>query len=461
MKKLSQLIDTDLDIEVVGIVDDSRLVEKNFLFVATKGYNVNHFDYIEDAIKNGCCAIICDKKYSCSVPTFVVDDINNFYKSVCLKFYDLNLDYFNFIGITGTDGKTTTASIISQLMPNCAYIGTNGVVVNKIFFPTSNTTPCVSELYYDLSKIKSNNVSNIVMEVSSEALLHKRVDNLKYKIVGFTNITGDHLNVHKSFENYVKSKLELLNLLDDNSFVLVNGDDNILQNIKCKNIYTYGFNNDCDFMIFDVNKIKKNVKFSVKYNNQIFKLESPLKGIFNVYNVVLAFAVCLLYGVDSKCLIDSVKKIKSVDGRCEFLNFGQKFDVVLDYAHTINGIRNILNTFSDYNQIITVTGCAGGRDSSKRRNIGKIVLDNSDISIFTMDDPRNESVDKIIDEMVGDSNDYIRIVDRKEAIEYALSIASDDSVVLILGKGRDNYMAIGDKKIYYSDFDVIKNFFDK
>ena len=185
---------------------------------------------------------------------------------------------------------------------------------------------------------------------------------------------------------------------------------------------------------------------------------SPLIGKFNVYNVVLAYLVTLFFGIDENVILQRIRKLKPISGRCEFLDFHQEYPIVLDYAHTINGISNILDAFPS-KKIITVTGCAGGRDKSKRRKIGKLVMKKSTLSIFTMDDPRYEDVDTIINEMVGNDTNYIRIVNRNEAIYYALSHADKDSVVLILGKGRDSYMAIEDRKIPYSDYDVIKKFF--
>ena len=458
--RLKDLVDYDLDIEITGIVDDSRLVKKGYIFVATKGFNVDHFDHIGDAIDNGCVFLVVDREIDFSFPHIVVDNIDDYYKDICLKFYDINLDDFNFIGITGTDGKTTTATIVSRLIKNSAYIGTNGLTINNKTISTSNTTPCISELYSDLRKIKDAGIKTVVMEVSSEALLHNRVDNIKFDIVGFTNITGDHLNVHGSFDNYLNCKLKLLDLVKDTGSVVINGDDVNLQKIKCQNLYSFGKKN-VNFTMKNISYVNKNVIIELKYKDIEYSITSPLIGEYNVYNVVMAFIISLLYGVDSSEIINNIKCLTPISGRCEFLDFGQDFDIVLDYAHTINGIDSILDAFKSYDRIITVTGCAGGRDHSKRPIIGDIVMKKSDISIFTMDDPRNESVDSIIDEMVGDNTDYIRIIDREEAINYALSIASCGDVVLILGKGRDNYMAIGDKKVKYSDIEVIEKYFKK
>ena len=459
MKKINELLNIDCDIEISGITDDSRFVEKDFLFVATKGFNVDHFDYIEDAIKNGCSFIVCDRDINFDIPYYVVDDVNSMYFELCKKFFEINLDDYNFIGITGTDGKTTTTSIISSLLSDCSYIGTNGFMCCGKHFSTNNTTPCIPELYKCLKISKDNNIKNIAMEVSSEALLHNRVSNFTYKIIGFTNITSDHLNVHGSFENYVNSKKKLFELINEDSYIVVNGDDKVLHNFKCKNMFSFGFELYNDFVISDVKYINDYCSFSVKHNDIIYSILSPFYGMHNVYNVTMAFVICLLYGCNPDEVIFKIKLLKPISGRCEFLEFGQSYKIVLDYAHTINGVSSILDTFSNYNNIITVCGCAGGRDKTKRSKIGSILINKSSTAIFTMDDPRNEDVDKIIDEMVGDSTNYIRIKDREDAINYALSIANKDSIVLILGKGRDNYMAIGDKKIKYSDYDVVENYF--
>lgn len=457
--RLNQLINTSYDIEIKGITDDSRLVKKGFLFVATKGYNVDHYDYVNNAIENGCSFVIVDREIAISFPHLVVENINSLYRELCKKYYNVSSLDFSLIGITGTDGKTTTTTIVSQIIDDMAYLGTNGLCVNKKEFKTNNTTPCVSELYNDLHIIKQNNCKNIVMEVSSEALLHDRVADFLFDIVGFTNITGDHLNIHKTFENYVDCKMKLLKLVKEDGFVVVNGDDQILKTIHCNNLVTFGFDKNNDYVIDDVSYHKRYSEFSLKYNQKTIKIKCPFVGEYNIYNVTMAFIIGLLYGVEESLLLSRISKLKPVKGRGELLDFGQDYTIVLDYAHTTNGILKILETYKDYDKVITVTGCAGGREKEKRSIIGDIVITNSDIAIFTMDDPRYEDVDRIIDDMVGNHKDYVRIPNRVEAIHYALSIATSDSVVLILGKGRDDYMAIEDKKVPYNDYNVIADYF--
>lgn len=457
--QLNQLINTSYDIEIKGITDDSRLVKKGFLFVATKGYNVDHYDYVNNAIENGCSFVIVDREIAISFPHLVVENINSLYRELCKKYYNVSSLDFSLIGITGTDGKTTTTTIVSQIIDDMAYLGTNGLCVNKKEFKTNNTTPCVSELYNDLHIIKQNNCKNIVMEVSSEALLHDRVADFLFDIVGFTNITGDHLNIHKTFENYVDCKMKLLKLVKEDGFVVVNGDDQILKTIHCNHLVTFGFDKNNDYVIDDVSYHKRYSEFSLKYNQKTIKIQCPFVGEYNIYNVTMAYIIGLLYGVEESLLLSRISKLKPVKGRGELLDFGQDYTIVLDYAHTTNGILKILETYKDYDKVITVTGCAGGREKEKRSIIGDIVITNSDIAIFTMDDPRYEDVDRIIDDMVGNHKDYVRIPNRVEAIHYALSIATSDSVVLILGKGRDDYMAIEDKKVPYNDYNVIADYF--
>lgn len=459
MKKINKLLKCDDNISITGITDDSRLVKKGYLFVATKGYNEDHYDYIEDAIKNGCSFVVCDREISFDIPHAIVQNVNEAYITLCQKYYDVDLDSFHFLGVTGTDGKTTTTTVLKEIIGEAAYIGTNGVEVMGEEYDTHNTTPCISELYQDLHLIQKKGCHTVSMEVSSEALLHDRVHGFQFDIVGFTNITGDHLNVHKSFDNYVSCKMKLLEHVKNDGYVVYNGDDPYLQAIHHPNAVSFGKSTKNDYVIQDVIYEKRRTKIKLVHQKDQWEILSPYIGEYNVYNIVMAFIMGRLYGVDDCLLLKRISKLRPIKGRCEFLDFGQPYDIVLDYAHTIHGIESILDTFQQYENIIVVTGCAGGRETSKRSVIGKMILEKSDFAIFTMDDPRWEDPDDIIDQMAGDSEDYYRIVDREDAIHFALSIAYSGSVVLILGKGRDNYMAIKDKKIHYNDYDVIKHYF--
>ena len=348
MKKICDLVNCDYDIEIYGITDDSRYVKDGYLFVASKGFNVDHFDYIEDAIDKGCSFIISDRDINIDFPHIIVEkDISKLYRKICEKFYDVDFNKINMIGITGTDGKTTTTSIIKELISDCAYIGTNGFEIKDKSFSTNNTTPVVSELYDDISKIIKSNCKNLAMEVSSEALLHGRVDDFRYKVVGITNITGDHMNVHKTFDNYVLCKKKILTLLKSEGYAVLNGDDEILTKINGKNVVKFGFNTNNDCIIENVEYLKDKTIINIKYNNEIVEINSPLKARYNVYNVVMAYIICRLFGIDSSMLLSRIKKLRCIKGRTELLDFGQDYDIILDYAHTINGIRNVLDSFQN------------------------------------------------------------------------------------------------------------------
>lgn len=463
--KLNKIIDCDVDVDVTGISEDSRYVKPGYLFIATKGFNVDHFDFVDDAIANGAVAVVCDRKVCFSVPTITVSDINQALVDACENFYGVKTSEFNFIGVTGTDGKTTVASLIKQILNDSkeiAYIGTNGMSVAKEKISTSNTTPCVSELYSLLSDIKKNHCKDVVMEASSEALLHRRVDSIKYDIAIYTNITEDHLNIHKTLENYINSKLKLCNLVKDDGVILVNGDDDNCKVIDDPRKRTYGFSSDNYYVIKSVQYMSNFVKFDLTCKDFTYTVESPLIGKFNIYNAAVAFIVGLIKNIEPEVLLDRIKHFGPIDGRMEKLDFGQQYTIILDYAHTYNSIKSLLDCFNNVHRVILVTGAAGGREKKKRSKIGTLVLSRADYVIFTMDDPRYEKVEDIVSQMIGEnkSTNYETIVDRKSAIYRSFDMAKPGDVVLIIGKGRDNYMAIEDKKLPYCDYDVIKSYFE-
>lgn len=467
MKKLCELIECEYDTLIHDIKIDSREIKKGDLFVAVKGFNVSHSEFIEDAISKGAAAVITDINYESNIPIIQVPDVNKVLNQICIKFYDYRNNQ-NLIGITGTDGKTTTATILKELLcekRNVAYIGTNGIEYGKKIIKTENTTPTNEKLYKYLSQLQKEDYNDIVMEVSSEALLHKRVEDFAFQYAIFTTITEDHLNIHKTIENYINSKLSLASLVKKEGSIIINIDDKncrrLLSN-QISHLYTYGKDKKSDFRICNIHESLKITTFDILYKNQTFHIKSPYIGEYNVYNLCAAFIVCYLEGMKLENIIFKIERLPVVKGRTESLDFGQNYKLILDYAHTLNAIKNIVESFQGkYKRTILVTGAAGGREKEKRVRIGKFILNHADFIIFTMDDPRYENVDHIIDQMIGEekNKNYIRIIDREKAIRYALDMAKEGDLVLILGKGRDHYMAIEDKKIDYCDYDVINNYF--
>lgn len=464
MKRLNEIISCPFDVEIGGIATDSRNVVPGDLYVATKGFNVDHYDFIDDAIKKGAVAVVVDRGEDFSVPTIHVTDIDQSLVSICEAFYDVSSSDFSFVGITGTDGKTTTATItrnlLNQFIPT-AYIGTNGLVCGDEVIPTSNTTPAVEELYRLFSVIKKHKCKVVVMEVSSEAMLHHRVDSIQFDVVGYTNITEDHLNVHKTLENYRNCKFRLATLVKDNGKVIINGDDKNCQLIPVKSVFTYGLASDNNCVISDVNECKDNTIFTLTVNGSKTSVVSPFSALYNVYNVTLALLIAEYFSISFAQACPVLKEMSSVPGRREVFHAKGGYDILLDYAHTENSILNLLKSLTHYPRIIVVTGAAGGREKEKRPKIGNILFQYASYIFFTMDDPRDEDPKEIAKMIVGShqEDNYTFVRDRREAIFTACKFAKEGDVVAVIGKGRDSYMAIGSEKLpYETDYNVILDY---
>ena len=472
MKKLNELITCEYDTIIKGVVSDTREVESGFLFVAIKGFFVDRFDYLDKALENGAAAVIVDRKpsFEVDVPVIIVENVNQVYLDVLGKFHNNVEKDFSFIGITGTDGKTTVAMMLWQLLDNfipSAYMGTNGLYYQDTIRKLSNTTPEPAAMYKELDLLHEKQCQCVIMEAASEALLHGRCDALEMKYAILTNITEDHLDIHKTMENYVAAKKKLFHLVKEDGCSIVNMDDvnynTIIEGLTTK-VYSYGMNEEADFTIKNVIRKEEVTTFDIEFLGYKYSIESPYFGLYNVYNLTSAIAVLLLEGYPFDLIKELVKKLSPIPGRGEALDFDQDYTLILDYAHTENGVETILKEINQnsYDRVITVIGSAGGRQKDKRSKMGKYALDYSDLVIFTMDDPRHENVDDIIDDLISGTNkdNYLRINDRKDAIHHALSLAKKGDVVMVLGKGRDSYMAIGSERIDYSDYDTIKEYFD-
>lgn len=467
MKKLSELYECNLDIEIKDIKINSKEVEKGDMFVCINGVNSDRHDFISDAIDKGASCLMVSKDANYSIPFIKVDDVNNELGVLSKKFYDNPTSKLKTIGITGTDGKTTTASIIRNMLGNdkCGYIGTNGVYCKKEKKTQDNTTPEINTIYKNLDNFVKNDLKYVTMEISSEALFRNRTNTLELDIAIITNITEDHLNVHESIENYISSKEKIFSLLKNDGVAILNSDDSYYERLRKninKRVLTYGKSISSDLVIIEIKEYDTGTIFSFSYGDKIYKVISPLVGEFNVYNLsasILAL-ICLDFSVEEA--IEKVAMIDNVDGRCEFIKYPLDYKIVIDYAHTANALKNILTYLNKIkkSRIITVTGSAGGREKEKRKDMGNVVLSLSDFVIFTMDDPRWENVEDIIDDMISDNKNtnYTRISDREEAIKYAIDLAKKDDIILIAGKGKDNYMAIEDRHVDYNDFDVVMKY---
>lgn len=468
MKKLSDLYDVPYDIEIEGIKMNSKEVKPNDLFVCTMGVNCDRHDFVEDAIHHGAVAIVASKKIDASVPVIYVEDTNKELASLMAKFYDYPDQKLALIGVTGTNGKTTVAELVQDLLgEDCAYIGTNGIAYKGHKEMIRNTTPDVDRMYPYLKRFLEAGCKYVSMETSSEAFFRHRLDTFSFDVTILTNITEDHLNIHKTRENYIECKCQLFAKTKEGGTSVLNIDDPSYDKVRsyCKQkVFTYGYREDADLAINKTCFYSDKTEITFTFQGKSYTITSPLVGDFNVLNLCASLLVYVSFNHTMEEAISRISNIQPVEGRMEFLDFHQPYKIVLDYAHTPDALDHILTFLNEIKKgrIITLTGSAGGREKEKRGSMGKIVLEKSDLVIFTMDDPRNESVDEIIDQLIGDSKNknYLRINDRKDAIRDALSMAEKDDIILIAGKGRDNYMALGDEYLPYSDYEEVKNYFE-
>ena len=451
--KLNELIQTDLNIEINKIKTNSKNIEKGDVFVCIKGANFDRHDFIEEAIENGASIAIVSKDVDVSIPTIKVLDPDKTLIEMLERYYDYPQNKLKLIGITGTDGKTTTCKIIQQLLGEhlCGYIGTMGASCKDYFLKTSNTTPAAEIMYQILAEFVKRGMKYVAMETSSEAFFYHRLDSFYFNIGGLTNITSDHLNTHKTLQNYIDCKKELF---INSDIQILNHQDKHYKEVSTvsKNSFVYGYMENDDLFIKDYYLKANGTDITYQYKEKEYLVKSSLLGKFNVENLSLALLSCLKLGFNFDDLILRCKDL-SIPGRMQVVDLGQKYHVVIDYAHTVNAVDTVLdfaNTL-DVNKIITVTGQAGGRDHSKRKFIGKSCLDKSDLVILTTDDPRFENVDDIISDILELSNktNYEIIKDRPKAIQHACNIAKENDLILLLGKGSDKYQAIEDRREYY------------
>lgn len=468
MKKLNEFYNCPYDVEIKGVKINSKQVEPGDIFVCTMGVTADRHDFIDEAIANGAAAIVVSRDVKeKSVPVIKVENTNKELFYISGKLYDFPQKTLEMIGVTGTNGKTSVAEILYQLIGDeCAYLGTNGKKYKNHSEMIRNTTPDVDRLYRYFKEYLDHGCKSLVMESSSEAMYWHRLDDIEYDICILTNITEDHLNIHKTLDNYIECKSRLFSLVKEDGYSILNSGSNyidiVLKHAK-GNIVTYGFKEEDDLYIKNY-KEGNTLDITFVYENKEYVVKSPLLGAFNVLNVAAAILACICRKMNIEEVIKKVENLKQIEGRFEVLDFKQDYTLILDYAHTTDAFANILKYLNKIKRkrMITLTGSAGGREKKKRPAMGKIVLDYSDLVVFTMDDPRYEKVSDIIDDLIkeSDKTNYIRIEDRKEAIKYALDIAEKDDIVLIAGKGRDNYMAVEDKYLPYNDYDEIVKYFE-
>ena len=448
---------------------NSRLIKPGQTFVAIKGYTVDGHDYIEDAIKNGATAIIAEKEVKCSVPVTVVENSAEYYQKLLVKEYKDDFKDLKLIGITGTNGKTTSAWLTYQMLlglgKKAAYIGTLGFICENYYKELPNTSPEILTIYKLLDKAKDLNCEYVVMEVSNFALDQKRIEGLEFVAGAFTNLTEDHLDYHKTMENYLEAKLKLTDYIKKDGILLVNKDDEASKKFieKFKNTKTYGYGSaDYDIISDDIHPDHTDITFKV--NGHEYKVTTNLTSKFNVYNYFTMFSILCELGFDIELVIEKTKNLKAPKGRCEAYKVKDGFAVV-DYAHTPDAVLKVVTAYKELARarVITVVGCGGDRDPMKRPIMGEIASNYSDYVIFTNDNPRTEDPEKIMKDILAGvkKDNYEVCLDRREAIKRALDMICKDDIVLLLGKGHEDYQILGHTKVHLDDSEEILKYIEK
>ncbi len=445
---------------------DSRKVQPGQTFVAIKGNTVDGHDFIEQAIKNGAKEVVVDHEVTSSVPVRKVTNTKEYLKEHLVREYQEKLSALRLIGITGTNGKTTTCYLTYQLLKKLgvkvAYMGTIGFFYEEEKIELPNTTPDILKIYNLFLDALEKGCTAIVMEVSSHAIAQERILGLSFEIGGFTNLTEDHLDFHKTMENYLETKLGLFHYMKPDGKFLVNFDDpygvRFLE--KFSNARTISLKKS-DYQILSYDFTPSSTKINLFYQKETYSFSSHLTGKFNVYNVVFALAIAVEYGFSIKEILKKIEEVYPPKGRCQTFQVGSFFAVV-DYAHTPDAVEKVIDCYHELAQerIITVVGCGGDRDPMKRPIMGNIATSKSDYVIFTNDNPRTEEENKIMDDIIKgvQKDNYEIIFDRKKAIEKALSIAKENDIVLVLGKGHEDYQIIGHEKVHFDDAEEIQKF---
>lgn len=438
------------------IKDDSRKIKKGDTFIAID----NGVNYIDDAIKNGASKVI-NKDNIYDVETILVNDTRQYLADYLENKFKKDLNKITLIGITGTNGKTTTAYLIYQLFNlfnvRCAYIGTLGFYINNEIKKTNNTTPDLMEIYEMFEECIKKNIKVIVMEVSSHALKLNRVLNLKFDYAILTNLTHDHLDFHHDLSDYKKSKKKLFNMLKNEKYAIINSDDLNYKDFIFKNNsnITYGKNGEYRLLDYDL-KID-NSSFSLIHKNRKYDIILNIPCLYNIYNYIAALSVLNKYGFSIPRIIEKTKYLISPKGRMELIK-GDNY-IFIDYAHTPDALLNILKNVQMFkrSRIITIIGCGGNRDKIKRPIMGEIAVKNSDFVLFTNDNPRNENEIDIMKDITYslDKTNYEIIYDREEAIKKGIEILDKDDILLILGKGHEDYQIIGNEKAHFDDKEIV------
>ena len=468
--KLEEIIGST-HVAISSIVFDSRKVKKDSLFVATKGAADDGHIYIQKAIELGAIAIVCEeipKDKNDQITYVKVADSTYALGVMACNYYDNPSEKLKLVGITGTNGKTTTVTLLFNLFKSLGYsVGLLSTVQNKInntVIPSTHTTPDAITLNELLFKMEEQGCEFVFMEVSSHAIIQNRIAGINFTGALFSNITHDHLDYHKTFDEYIKAKKQFFNLLPSTAFALTNRDDKngmvMLQNTKAIK-YTYALKNIADYKC----KIIESHLNGLLLNIDNHEVWVKLIGTFNAYNILSVYATAVLLKQDITSVLTALSNLNSVEGRFQYVKSPNGVIGIIDYAHTPDALKNVLETVKEIRsgseQVITLVGCGGDRDSAKRPIMAAIACEYSNKVILTSDNPRTEDPEEILNQMQAgvnpvDIKKVLRITDRREAIKIACSFSSKGDIILIAGKGHEKYQEIKGVKHDFDDLEILK-----
>lgn len=459
------------DISVKDICYDSRKVKPGSLFVCVTGFVTDGHQYARDAAEKGACALICEHEVQADIPVLLVDNSRKALAYLADRFYDHPSGKFKLIGVTGTNGKTTVTYLVKRILEDAGFrvglIGTNQNMIGREVLPSARTTPESLELQELFSRMVQQKVDYVVMEVSSHSLELSRVAYCDIDVGAFTNLTRDHLDFHQDMEHYFRAKAKLFDLCKTG---VVNLDDDagirILEGCRCVPV-SYGVDNAGDIYAYDMEFGSDHSSFTANILGKETRIRLNTPGRFSVYNGLCAIGICTVCGVSSDCIARGLSEMQGVCGRAEVLPLNKPYTVMIDYAHTPDGLENIIKSVRGFakGRVVTLFGCGGDRDRTKRPMMGKIAGELSDFCIVTSDNPRSEKPESIIQEIEAGISQtgcsYTVIVNRREAIGYALKHAQKDDVIILAGKGHETYQILADGTIHFDEREVVAEWLDK
>jgi len=460
-------------INVYAVNFDSRKIEKDHLFVAIRGLVADGHDYIETAIKKGATSVVCEslpKKLDDNVTYVEVDNSNKALAIIASNFYENPSKNIRLVGVTGTNGKTTVTSLLYQLFKKAGYkvglLSTVKIMVDETEYKATHTTPDSITINKYLSEMNAEGVEFCFMEVSSHGIHQYRTEGLHFEGGIFTNLSHDHLDYHKTFAEYRDVKKKFFDELSSEAFALVNVDDKngsvMLQNTKAKK-YTYALKQYADYKTQILENQFGGLLLKVD-DNEVW---TRLIGNFNAYNVLSIYATAELLGLEKVEILRLISDLESVSGRFQYVVSDEKITAIIDYAHTPDALKNVLETINSIRtkneELITVVGCGGDRDKTKRPKMGHIASALSTKVIFTSDNPRSEKPEDVLSEIESgvepqNFKKTLTIEDRKQAIKAACQIAQPNDIILIAGKGHETYQEIKGERFDFDDLKIVKEF---